>query len=169
MRVALITIVEPAGAGAVAPRGLLRIGGASIARHQLALALAMECRRVVCLTRSSDDEVEALRRLADSAGTEFRTVTSPAGIAGQVTGNDELVVIADGLLASPQAARPLLDSEHAVLVQPAETGIPAGFERIDLTHAAGGVMRIPGRLVDRLAELPADIDAASVYMNLAFS
>jgi hypothetical protein len=167
LRVALLTIVEPAGAGAPVLRGLLRIGGASVARHQVALALAMECRRVVCLTRSSDAEIALLARAAEAGGANFRIIATPAALAGEVTGNDELVVIADGLLALPAAARSLLDSEHAVLVQPADSGIPAGFERIDLSNAAGGVMRLPGRLVERLVELPADVDAASALTRIA--
>jgi hypothetical protein len=47
------------------------------------------------------------------------------------------------------------------------TGYRRGFERIDLNHAAAGAMRVPGRLVERLADLPADCDAASALQRIA--
>ena len=36
-------MMEPAGSGQAVPRAFLRVGGATLARHQLGLALALEC------------------------------------------------------------------------------------------------------------------------------
>jgi hypothetical protein len=167
LRVALLSMMDPAGAGAPLPRAGLRVGGLSVVRHQLALAIAMECQRVICLARGASADVIALQHAAEAAGLRFHLATGAPGLLGQVTVNDELLVVADGLLIAASAARPLLEAGHAVLVQPADTGIPAGFERIDLNRASAGVLRVPGRLVERLAELPVDCDVSSALMRIA--
>jgi hypothetical protein len=61
----------------------------------------------------------------------------------------------------------LLEAGQSVLVQPIDQGLAAGVERIDLNQAAAGAMRIPGRLVERMADLPPDCDAASVLQRIA--
>ncbi|MCB2075216.1 MAG: hypothetical protein H6917_09825 [Novosphingobium sp.] len=160
-------MMEPAGAGSPLPRAFLRVGGRTLARHQLGLALEMDCQRVVCLAREVGPEVIALQHQAERASTQFHVISETRGLAGLVTANDELLVISEGLLVARQDALKLLDGSHAVLVQPAETGVGAGFERIDLNHASAGLMRIPGRFAEGLFELPADCDIASALTRIA--
>ena len=73
----------------------------------------------------------------------------------------------DGLLVAAEGAMPLLGQGAGVLVQPIEAGLPAGFERIDINHASAGILRMPGRLAERLGELPADCDAVSALTRIA--
>jgi hypothetical protein len=160
-------MMEPAGAGQPAPRGFLRVGGATLARHQLGVALALECQRVICVAREIAPELIALQHEAERAGVRLHVIPGPRALAGLVTANDELIVFTEGLLAAPQEAISLLESGHGVLVQPIESGLAAGFERIDLNHAAAGVIRIPGRLVEQLADLPADVDIPSALTRIA--
>lgn len=167
LRVALLSMLEPAGAATTLPRAFLRIGPASLARHQLSLALALDCQRIVCIAREMSPELVQLQHDSERAGARFHCIAGPRGLAGLVTANDEVVVISDGLLAPLDAATSLLEGPHAVIVQPVETGVAAGFERIDLNHAAAGLMRIPGRLIERLHELPADCDAISALTRIA--
>jgi hypothetical protein len=54
-----------------------------------------------------------------------------------------------------------------VLVMPVEAGLAAGFERIDLNHAEAGAMRLPGRIVAQLGDLPGDWNAPSALLRLA--
>jgi hypothetical protein len=56
LRVAILSLIEPAevarppeGAASAPARGLLRLGGHALARHQLGLALALGAERVICL------------------------------------------------------------------------------------------------------------------------
>ena len=160
-------MMEPARAGDSTPRAFLRVGGANLARHQLSLALAAECERVVCVARDFSPDLIALQHEAERGGARFQVVSGPRGLAGLVTAADEVLVIADGLLPTTGDALRLLDGPPAVLVQPAESGIPAGYERIDLNHAAAGLMLLPGRLIDRLSELPGDVDPASALLRIA--
>ncbi len=167
MRVALLTMLETAGPPPAALRAALRVGGIGLGRHQLSLALACKCERIVCLARALDPELVAMQHAAEEAGARFHVIPGARALVGLVTAADEVFVIADGLLAAPDDVTEFLEAGPAVLVQPIEAGLPQGFERIDLNHAAAGAMRIPGRLVERLADLPADCDVASALQRIA--
>jgi hypothetical protein len=160
-------MLEPAGAGETVPRAFLRLGGATLAQHQLRLALATECQRIVCMARELGAELLALQHEAEDAGVHFHVVSGVRALSGLVTANDELLVLTEGLLVAPQEAMPLLDGGFSVLVQPIESGLAAGFERLDINHAAAGVLRIPGRLVEALGELPADCDVPAALTRIA--
>ena len=149
------------------PRAFLRIGGLSVARQQLALVLTLECERVICIAPALTPELVALQHIAEGAGAQFNVVRGARALAGLVTASDELIALADGLFASGAEAADLLSEGQGVLVQPIEQGLAAGFERIDINHAAAGAMRIPGRLIERIADLPADCDAFSSLQRVA--
>lgn len=167
LRVAVLSMLETTGDAPALPQAFLRIGPASLARHQLSLALAMECQRVVCIARQMSPELVQLQHETERAGAKFHCINGPRALSGLVTATDEVVVVTDGLLAPLDAALAMLEGTHSVVVQPVEAGVAAGFERIDLNHASAGLMRIPGRLVERLQELPADCDVASALTRIA--
>lgn len=160
-------MLEPASGGVATPRGLLHVGAWSVARHQLSLAVAMGCKRVICLGGDFNGETASLQRDAEAAGAQFHSISGARQLSPLVTSTDELLVVADGLMVPPRWAVELLSGVHCVVVQPAEIGLPAGFERVDLNHATAGLMLIPGRLVERLRELPADCDISSALTRIA--
>jgi hypothetical protein len=145
----------------------LHVGGSSLARRQLGIVLALGCERIACLARGPDPDVMALQHAAERAGAQFHLIAEPRGLLGLVTARDELIVLAEGLLAVPDELLRLLGQGPAVVVQPAETGLAGGFERIDLNTASGGALRIPGALVERLGDLPVDFDALSTLQRIA--
>lgn len=157
---------SPSGAGGH-PRAFLRVGGLTVARQQAALALQLECERVICIAIGLSPELIEVQHQIEAGGAQFHLVGQPRALLGLVSAVDEIVVLADGLFASPSAAANLLAEGQAILVQPIEQGLAAGFERIDLNHAAGGIMRLPGRLMERVAELPPDCDVASALLRIA--
>ncbi|SFF98914.1 hypothetical protein SAMN05518801_10530 [Novosphingobium sp. CF614] len=168
MRIALLTMTEPAGAGQPFPRAFLRIAGASLAQHQLGLALALDCQRVICMARGTSPEVIALQHMAEDAGLQFAIVTGTRQLAGLVTAGDELLVVSEGLFVDPANVVPLFDGRGpVVLVQPVEGALAAGYERIDINRANAGLMRVPGHLVERLHELPVDCDIVSALTRIA--
>jgi len=161
-------MTEPAGSGQPFPRAFLRVAGASVAQHQLGMALALECQRVICMARGTSPELIALQHDAEDAGLKFTIATGPGQLAGLVTAADELVVISEGLFADPAQAAALLEGRApAVLVQPVEGALAAGFERIDINRAGAGLMRLPGQMVERLHELPVDCDVISALTRIA--
>lgn len=168
MRIALLAMTEPAGAGQPFSRAFLRVAGASLAQHQLGLALALGCQRVICFARSATPELLALQRDAEDSGLQFAIATGPGQLASLVTAADDVVVVSEGLFADPAEAAALIEARTSVvLVQPVEGALAAGFERIDINRATAGLMRLPGNLLDRLHELPADVDVPSVLTRIA--
>lgn len=159
----MLELAAPGGA----PRAFLRVGGVSVARQQLNLVLALNCERVICLTAGIAPEVVELQHAAEAAGASFHVIAGPRALLGLITATDDVIALGDGLFASAPQAASLLGQGHGVLVQPIEQGLAAGFERIDLNHAAAAAMRVPGRLVERIAELPADCDAVSALQRIA--
>lgn len=159
-------MLESASPGA-APRAFLRVGGISVARQQLTVLLGLQCERIVCLASGVTPEAIDLQHVAEQAGASFHLITNSRALVGLVTATDELIALLDGLFVSGSAVPALLDKGVAVLVQPIEPGLAAGFERIDLNHASAGAFRIPGRLVERLAELPVDCDVHSALQRIA--
>lgn len=160
-------MMEPVGNELPALRAFLHVGAWSVARHQLNLAIAMGCQRIVCISRGFDAKFAGLQHAAEAAGAQFHVISTARQLSALVTVADELVVMADGLMAEPQRAVELLSGSHCVVVQPIEIGLAAGFERIDLNYATAGLMLIPGRLVERLTELPTDCDVASALTRIA--
>lgn len=159
--------MEPAGADGAGLRAWLRLGGISLVRQQLAVAQALGCERVVCLAHQFEAAMIPLQHCVEAAGASFHVVSSGRGLVSLVSAADEVVALADGLLAWPRLAIDQLGQGAAVLVQPVDGGVAAGFERLDFNHAAAGAMVVPGRLVERLAGLPADCDVFSSLQRIA--
>jgi len=161
-------MLEPAGHGQPFPRGFLRIAGASLAQHQLGLALALDCQRLICLARGPSAELIALQHHAEAAGMRFHIVAGPQQLSTLVTAADELIVISEGLFAEGADVAPLLEGRSSVvLALPDDGAVAEGFERLDINNAAAGLMRIPGALIERLHDLPPDVDAASALTRVA--
>ncbi len=160
-------MIEPAEAESSPLRANLRLGAVTLARHQLGVVLALGCERIVCLAQAFDEHIADLQSVTEAAGAKFHLIAEPRALVGLVTAIDEVVALGDGLLALPRTAVALLEVGPAVLVQPVDAGMAAGFERLDLNHADAGAMRVPGRLVERLAELPADCDGFSALQRIA--
>lgn len=179
MRVALISLMEQvaaAGTGggpgeapavAVVNPGFLPIAGHSIARHQLGLALALGCTRIVVHAEMLTAEIVEIQHAAEARGARFHIITAARALVGLVAAEDELFVFAEGFLAMPAEARRLLDEAPGVLVLPVEAGVAAGFERIDINHAWAGALRMPGRIVAGLGDLPADWNPVAALLRLA--
>lgn len=149
------------------PRALLRVGGTTVLRQQLMLALAMRCDRIVVIAAGMHPELIGLQHKAEAHGAQFHVVPAARSLLGLVTAMDDLIVVADGLFFCIANAAELLGKGEAVLTLPIELGLAAGFERIDLNRASAGAMRISGRLVATIGDMPADCDAAAVLMRMA--
>jgi len=161
-------MLEPAGEGQPLVRASLRVAGASLAQHQLGVAIALHCQRVICLARGTSPELIALQHTAEQADQTFHIVATPQQLSALVTATDELIVFAEGLFVDAGEAEPLLASgQPVVLTLPDDGAVGEGFERLDINHAAAGLMKVPGSLVERLHELPSDFDAGSALTRIA--
>jgi len=161
VRIALIAIADAGAAG-----GTL-LAGRSIARHQTEFALALGCEKVVLFGDGSTADATALRHAAEKAGAQVQVVPGVRYLPATVRGDDQLLVIAHGLLPESHEAFERLQEGPCVLVLPAEAGWSAGFERLDMAEAWGGAMIIPGRLVAALDELPEDTEPVAALLRIA--
>lgn len=139
----------------------------TVARQQAVLALQLRCERVICIASGLSPEMLELQHLVEDFGSQFHVVGQARALVGLVSAVDEVFVLNDGLFVSAGPAFELLEESQAILVQPIEQGLAAGFERIDLNHASAGAMRIPGRLIERLAELSSDCDASASLLRIS--
>jgi hypothetical protein len=167
LRVALLSLTDAIAGEPQGLRGVLTIGGRTLARHQLGLALALSCTRVIVVTEALTGEVIALQHAAEAGGARFHVIANAHALLPLITAEDEVFVLSDGLLALPDVALASLEQGSAVLALPVETGVPAGFERIDINHAYAGMIRMPGRLVAGLGELPPEWNPHAALLRLA--
>jgi hypothetical protein len=165
VRAALISLAaQPREAAAGAP---LTIAGKTLAQRQLEFALAAGCERIVVLGEGASRDAIALSHKAEAAGAQFQAISGSHGLLGTARSGDELLVLGADLLPEAPEALTALAGSPAVLVLPGAAGAAAGFERIDLQRAWAGAFVIPGALVEKLAELPADAEAAPSLLRIA--
>lgn len=165
MRTALISLAgQPR---AISGAALLALGGKTLAHRQLDFALALGCEGVIVLGDGASAEAINLRHVAEAAGARFRTIKNSHGLLAAVRADDELLVLAPGLLPEAPEAVEALSKGRRVLVFPAGPAIAAGFERIDLNRAWAGALVVGGAQVERLSELPPDIVPASALVRIA--
>lgn len=175
MRVAVLSLIESAGpaassgtppASGAGLRGYLPIGGRSVLRHQIGLALSLGARRIIVTAEAISGELVALQHVAEAAGAQFHVIATARALVPLLPPEDDVIVLGDGLLAMPEAMRELIESGPAVLTLPVESGLPLGFERIDINNAFAGAMRFPGRIAAGLADLPPEWNAQSALLRL---
>ena len=166
MRIALLSTLDRNPApGRVRP-AFASFAGAMIVERQLDLAIQLGVERVACLVDAVESEVVQLQHRAERAGVKFRAIRRPDRLSGMVTSDDELLVFASGLLPDDNAVH-FAVKRKSVLALPADLAVPLGYERIDLELAWAGVTLLPGAAVERLSDLPRDIDIPSALMRIA--
>lgn len=122
---------------------------------------------MLCLAAGPGPDLAAGKAHAERLGLRFDTVDSVLRVLAQVTADDDVIMIADGVLPDRAALIEGLSDRPAVLAFPAEPALAQGFERIDATRAWSGALRTRGDAVARLADLPADCDIASALLRIA--
>lgn len=162
VRMALISMVHGPGGPA-----LPFFAGKSVAERQLEFALALGCNIVICLSHTLKAGEIALQHAAERAGARFHCTGDPHALPRLAGTAEQFIVMDPGLLPLALEAYDALDKGNGILVLPSETGIAAGFERIDLNHAWGGALSMPGRLVGEITALPQDCDAVSALLRIA--
>lgn len=166
VRIALLSTLDRDPQGSGLRPAFAQFAGTMVVERALELALRLGCERVLCLVEAVEREVVELQHRAERAGAKFRAIRRPTELVGAVTADDELLVIASGVLPDDEAVEAALDRK-AVLSFPADLAVPLGYERIDLELAWAGAMLAPGHLVERLGDLPEDVDVPSSLMRLA--
>ncbi len=165
LRIALLSSVERTPEGEL--RAFQRIGGRSVIAWQVDLVRELGCERIVCLSEGPSPELIGLQREVEASGLKFNLIRGSLHLVGLVTADQDIVVIADGLVVERALACGMLKDGRGILALPAEAGIAAGFERIDAEHAWAGVLIARANIVSQLADLPPDSDTVSLLLRLA--
>lgn len=165
MRSALLSTLELTSEGG--PRAFEQLGGRSLIAWQVDMARELGCTRIICLAESNIGPIKELRDSVEGEGLQFQLISGPLALVGLLSADQELVVIADGLVIDRERLSVTLGERRGVVALPAEEGIAAGFERIDAEHAWGGVLVARARIAEQLAEMPPDSDTISLLLRLA--
>lgn len=171
MRLAILSaLTDPVGHGGLSAGERLafrRFAGKTVLAHQIDCAAHLGCTRIVCLSGGSGPDIGAARGYAERAGLRFDIVDSILRLSSLVTADDDVLVLADGVLPDRAALIDALGQKAGVAAFAADPALELGFERIDADRAWAGALRMRGAGVARLADLPPDCDLASSLLRIA--
>lgn len=162
-RQALICLPQPVAEGGAARRML----GRWLGEWQVDHAVDCGCTGLFMLGGGGGAEAIATRLAAEREGLKVREIATPHALAGAVAPGELLLVAQPQVLPSGLAWAGQVDHRGQVLTFAAAPGVEAGFERIDLSRAWAGAMQVPGHTVQRLLELPEDVEAAPALLRIA--
>ena len=167
MRIAILSAFETLEGDPRTPRAFARIGGQSVIELQAALALSAGAQKIVCLANGLSPEIIAIQHRVEDADARFHCIRDARGLAGLTSAGDELLVMADGAVFDRATVESFLLQGRGVATFPADAGITAGFERLDRERSGAGLMLVSGALVEKLSDMPQDIDPVSALLRLA--
>lgn len=165
MRTALLSTLELTDQGA--PRAFEMLGGKPLIAWQIDTMRSLNCDRIICIAHPGDEKIKEVRSLVEGSDMEFQAVAGPLPLVGLVSADQDLIIMADGLIVDPEALPDEFGSGRSVLTLPDNKGIAAGFERIDSEHAWAGLLLARGSITAHLAEMPPDSDTVSLLLRLA--
>ncbi|WP_017665645.1 hypothetical protein [Porphyrobacter sp. AAP82] len=175
MRIGLIAALRHSEEGTL--RAALPLAGRSVIAWQAALLRGLGAERVLCLAETPGGTVLELQHVLEAQGVQFHALKGIAAIPALVRAEDDLVILADGLVPDPAVVRALAGGAGDAPLQrmvvtisadhPLAAAHPEDFERIDAQRHWGGVLVMRGAPAQRLAEFPVDADAVSLLLRLA--
>ncbi|MBI1401743.1 MAG: hypothetical protein GC147_00835 [Porphyrobacter sp.] len=170
MRTALIAALRHSPEGPL--RAALPLAGRSVLARQAELMLAQRCERVLCLCGGLDPEVLRVQAAVEQAGATFQALRGHLHLPALIRAEDELVILADGLVPDPEALGALFaPGPRFVASLPEGSPLlalhPQDFERIDAERHWAGLLVMRGAPVQQLADFPPDVDAVSLLLRLA--
>ncbi len=173
MRTALLSAVKRTASGQL--RAELDLAGRSVLMWQVELVRALGCQRIICLCDAPRDAILIAQQQVEAEGGEFHLARSNLQLVGLVRTDDELVMVADGLLIGRDRVEDMLSDaqviERGVATIPANHRLAEAheedFERIDRDRHWAGLAVTGAGQVHKLADMPPDGDAMSMLLRLA--
>lgn len=160
MRIALLQLPDPAIAE-------VKLAGKRLSEYQVEFALAAGCERIIVIAPNASNAAFALQEIAEKGGARFQVIADSSTLLGMVHSEDQLLSLARNLLPLSSKGLQLLSDKPAILTLTDQSDPHAGHERIDRETFWAGALLMPGRLADRLSELPGDADVQSALLRIA--
>jgi hypothetical protein len=172
MRTGLVAAQKRTATGAT--RAAMPLAGRTVLARQVDLLRMLGCERILCLCDRVDEEILHLQQAVESTGGTFQALRGFLHLPALVRSDDDLVILADGVLPDPVLVASLFAETtppRFVTAFPAENPLvvlhPDDFERIDAGRHWAGVLAMRGAPVQHLADFPPDADAVSLLLRLA--
>ncbi len=165
MRIGLLSTLANVADGR--PRALVPLGGRPLIAWQMDLAKALGCDKLLCLAEGGDDTSTEVENQAELAGLPLEFLGGPRHLPSKITADQDLVVIADGLVMDPELAREHFLDRRGVAAVADYPGVEKGFERIDPELAWAGLLVARGSIGEQLSDMPADGDTVSLLLRMA--
>lgn len=174
MRVGLVSALRRTAEGTL--RAELSLAGRSVIAWQVALLQSLGVERVICLAGSAaGPALLPVQHDVEAGGAAFHALKGFAALPALVRAEDDLIIMADGLVPDPAVVTALLGGGGTVRRVVAAIGAdhalaaehPEDFERIDAHRHWAGVLAMRGAAVQQLADFPEDADAVSLLLRLA--
>lgn len=176
MRVGLIAALRHSEAGGL--RAEVPLAGRSVIAWQADILAKLGVERVLCLTASApaSGEIIALQHAVEGQGRQFHALTGLAAIPALVRAEDDLIIIADGLVPDQDVMQRLLTGAGETITRgvatipaahPLAAAFPDDFERIDAARHWAGVLAMRGAPAQHLADFPDDADTLSLLLRIA--
>ncbi|WP_271077752.1 hypothetical protein [Aurantiacibacter sp. MUD61] len=144
------------------------VAGKTLAQRQLLFAQQCGCKQVIAHGGGASEDAIALRHAVEKAGMRYQVISNAHALPGAIKDDDSLLIFQPGLLPESRQALELIRAEgDRMLVFSAGPGTAAGFERIDLDRAWGGVMTLPGKWLGQLTSLPEDAAPHAALLRIA--
>ena len=150
---------------------MLALANGTIALAQIDLAKTLNADEVVCLVEAVPNGVDVIEDYCMRLGMSFTLVRAVADISVRLASDDEVLLIADGLVASPaESAR--LQAERGTFLLVLDPGDRGGamaerFERIDMNHLWAGIAVLRGSDLFEVRALPEDRNIQSATLRVA--
>ncbi|OBV12529.1 hypothetical protein [Erythrobacter dokdonensis] len=171
MRTALVAALRHSSDGTL--RAGLSLAGRTVLARQVDLLRELGCERILCLCEKVDAVVLQVQADVEASGGTFEALSGFLRLPALVRAEDELVILADGILPDLAPAHALFSAPPLRFVaalpptSPLVMRYPQDFERIDAEHHWAGLLAMRGAPVQHLADFPPDSDAISLLLRLA--
>jgi hypothetical protein len=176
MRTALLAAHRTTADGALSAE--LVLAQRSVLAWQTAIVRKLGCEQIVLLAERAGEAAAELEQECRSEGIAFHRLRRFADLAALLHAEEELLIIADGLVPNLAVVEALLAPGGAdkpwrrvVLCiaddDPQVTDFPEDFERIDASRCWAGVLVMRGAPAQLLAEFPGDSNALSLLLRMA--
>jgi hypothetical protein len=164
--IALLSANERAADGA--ERALMRFGAHSLIEYQARQALALGAKRIILFTQSSSPSIPQIVDRLSARGDVRAVVARDMPALGREIGpDDDILLIADGLVAPQGALAALTGKEAAHLLVVPMTAATSAFERIDPVHGWAGAARLRGRIALDTLDMLGEWDLSSTLVRAA--